>query len=74
MEGAAAARKDAIEKDFAENDAMKYAAIRNILLRKGKVVEVLANYEPGCITYQSGGNSFTEKVREKIRKVFSRRQ
>ena len=47
MEGAAAARKDAIEKDFAENDAMKYAAIRNILLRKGKVVEVLANYEPG---------------------------
>ena len=47
MEGAAAARKDAIEKDFAENDAMKYAAIRNILLRKGKVVEVLTNYEPG---------------------------
>ena len=47
MEGAAAARKDAIEKDFAENDAMKYAAVRNILLRKGKVVEVLANYEPG---------------------------
>ena len=25
---------------------MKYAAIRNILLRKGKSVEVLANYEP----------------------------
>ena len=47
MEGAAAARKDAIEKDFADNDAMKYAAIRNILLREGKVVEVLANYEPG---------------------------
>ena len=47
MEGAAAARKDAVEKDFAENDAMKYAAVRNILLRKGKVVEVLANYGPG---------------------------
>ena len=47
MEGAAAARKDAVEKDFAENDTMKYAAVRNILLRKGKVVEVLANYEPG---------------------------
>ena len=47
MEGAAAARKDAVEKVFAENDAMKYAAVRNILLRKGKVVEVLANYEPG---------------------------
>ena len=25
-----------MDKDFADNDAMKYAAIRNILLRKGK--------------------------------------
>ena len=25
---------------------MQYAAVRNILLRKGKVIEVLANYEP----------------------------
>ena len=46
MEGAAEGRKLALEQDFAENDAMKYAAIRNILLRKGKAVEVLANYEP----------------------------
>ena len=35
-----------MEKDFAENDALQYAAIRNILHRKGKSVEVLANYEP----------------------------
>ena len=46
MEGAAAGRKAALENDFADNDAMQYAAIRNILLRKGKTVEVLANYEP----------------------------
>ncbi len=46
MEGAASGRKLAIEKDFEENDAMQYAAIRNILLRKGKQVEILANYEP----------------------------
>ncbi len=46
MEGAASGRKLAIENDFADNDAMKYAAIRNILLRKGKSVEVMANYEP----------------------------
>ncbi len=46
MEGAAEGRKLALEQDFAENDAVKYAAIRNILLRKGKAVEVLANYEP----------------------------
>lgn len=46
MEGAAAGRKAALEQDFAENDAMQYAAVRNILLRKGKTVEILANYEP----------------------------
>lgn len=46
MEGAAAGRKRALELDFEENDALQYAAVRNILLRKGKSVEVLANYEP----------------------------
>lgn len=47
MEGAQAGRKQALEADFAENDALKYAALRNILLRKGKEIEILANYEPG---------------------------
>ena len=46
MEGAASGRELALEKPFEENDALKYAAIRNILHRKGKSVEVLANYEP----------------------------
>lgn len=46
MEGAATGRQMALEKPFAENDALQYAAIRNILLRKGKQVEILANYEP----------------------------
>lgn len=46
MEGAAAARKDALENEFAKNGAMQYATVRNILLRKGKNIEVLANYEP----------------------------
>jgi glucose-6-phosphate isomerase len=46
MAGAAEGRRLALESDFEENDALRYAAIRNILLRKGKQVEVLANYEP----------------------------
>ena len=46
MEGAAAGRDLALNAPFEENDAVKYAAVRNILLRKGKSVEVLANYEP----------------------------
>lgn len=46
MEGAASGRKHALEADYEENDALKYAALRNILLRKGKCIEILANYEP----------------------------
>lgn len=46
MEGAASARTRALESPFEENDSMQYAAIRNILLRKGKEVEILADYEP----------------------------
>lgn len=46
MEGAASMREVCLNKDFAENEAMKYAAVRNILLRKGKSVEILCNYEP----------------------------
>ncbi|MBQ7918665.1 MAG: glucose-6-phosphate isomerase [Lachnospiraceae bacterium] len=46
MEGAASGRKRALENEFESNDALQYAALRNILLRKGKTIEVLANYEP----------------------------
>lgn len=46
MEGAASGREMAINNEFEDNDALKYAAIRNILHRKGKSVEILANYEP----------------------------
>ncbi len=46
MEGAADGRKRALEAPFEENDALQYAALRNILLRKGKNIEILANYEP----------------------------
>ncbi len=46
MEGAASERKRALALPYEENDALKYAAVRNILHRKGKSVEILANYEP----------------------------
>ena len=46
MEGAQSGRKAALENGFEENDALQYAALRNILLRKGKQIEILANYEP----------------------------
>lgn len=46
MEGAASGREMALALPYEENDAVKYAAVRNILHRKGKDVEILANYEP----------------------------
>ena len=46
MAGAARGRWQALEEPYETNDALKYAALRTILLRKGKTVEILANYEP----------------------------
>ena len=46
MEGANAARKAYQSDKLAENEAYQYAAVRNILYRKGYVTEILANYEP----------------------------
>ena len=46
MAGAAAGREVALNKAFEDNPALQYAALRNILHRKGKTVEILANYEP----------------------------
>ena len=47
MAGAAAAKAEYLDnEDIATNDCLKYAALRNILYRKGKTTEILVNYEP----------------------------
>ncbi|NDL66347.1 glucose-6-phosphate isomerase [Anaerotalea alkaliphila] len=46
MAGAAAAREEYLGKSFAENDCHRYAAARAALYNKGKVTEILVNYEP----------------------------
>ncbi len=46
MQGAADAREEYSVCDMAQNDCYKYAAIRNILLGKGKAVELMVAYEP----------------------------
>ena len=46
MEGAASGREAALNTPYEENGAVLYAVVRNILHRKGKSTEVLANYEP----------------------------
>jgi len=46
LKGAKAARAFYRKKDIATNDVHMYAAIRNLLYRNGKHVEMLINYEP----------------------------
>jgi len=46
MKGAAEAREAYSKPSLKENEAYKYAAVRNALYNKGKVIEVLVNYEP----------------------------
>ena len=48
MDGAAQAQKDYMA-DFENNDCYKYAALRNILYRKGKSVEMLVSYDPNFV-------------------------
>ncbi|MDO4739117.1 MAG: glucose-6-phosphate isomerase [Eubacteriales bacterium] len=46
MKGAQDAREVCIGGDMSTNPAFRYAALRNILYRKGKNTEILVNYEP----------------------------
>lgn len=46
MSGAAQAQQWYANPDISNNTAYQYAAARNILYRRGKVLEILVNYEP----------------------------
>ena len=48
MKGAAKAQAE-LTADFDNNDCYKYAALRNILYRKGKSVEMLVSYDPSFV-------------------------
>lgn len=48
MAGAARAQKELDNPDLNTNDCYRYAAIRNILYRKGKETEIFVSYEPCC--------------------------
>ena len=46
MKGAADAKADFATSSVTDNVAVRYAAIRNVLARKGKCTEILVGYEP----------------------------
>ena len=47
MQGAQDAMKELSEPSLDKNPAYQYAAVRNLLYQKGKLIELLVNYEPG---------------------------
>ena len=46
MQGALDAYNECANTDISQNSCYKYAALRNILYRKGRTTEILVNYEP----------------------------
>lgn len=50
MRGAADMRKMCRENEVDDNDALLYAAVRNLFLAEGKSIEITSNYEP-CFHY-----------------------
>ena len=51
MKGAADAREAFQDGTTSDNDCFRYAAIRNILYRKGKGTEILVNYDPSLVMF-----------------------
>jgi glucose-6-phosphate isomerase len=51
MEGAAEASRRYNNPDLKTNECYQYAALRNILYRKGKPIELLVNYEPSMDSF-----------------------
>ena len=51
MQGAADAMVDFRNDDMDANSALRYAVIRNTLLRKGKTTEILVGYEPYLLMF-----------------------
>ncbi len=48
MQGALDSKNAMAEANFDANDAMKYAAYRNLMYRAGKTTEILVSYEPAA--------------------------
>ena len=71
LKGAQCAKKELNEQDVTKNAAYQYATIRNLLYNDGKIIELLVTYEcRNFITFQSGGNSYLLKAKEKTKKEF----
>ena len=69
MEGANSARKELTSDKISENIAYQYAAVRNVLYRKGYITEILANYEPSLQYFGEWWKQLRVSQKEKTKKV-----
>jgi len=60
------------EPQVRKNPALAYAAIRTLLYRQGKQIEVLVNFEPALHYVSNGGNNCSVKAKAKMAKDCSR--
>lgn len=74
MEGANAARKDYTSDKISENEAYQYAAVRNILYRKGYATEILVNYEPSLQYFSEWWKQLAGESEGKDQKVSTQLQ
>lgn len=74
MEGARVGEERFDDPSLKYNECYQYAVARNVLYKQNKIIEILANYEPKCITSQNGGSSYSVKVKEKITRAFSQQE
>ena len=51
MNGALDASRELTDKDISLNPSYRYAALRNILYRKGRSIEILVGYEPSLLLF-----------------------
>lgn len=51
MEGLASATEKYNNDEFDANDVMQYAALRYLMYKNGKSIEILANYEPALLMF-----------------------
>lgn len=51
MDGAEAAYDKFLTTDLKDNECYTYAAVRNVLYRKGKTNEILVNYDPSLVYF-----------------------
>ena len=74
MEGANAARKEYSSSKISENEAYQYAALRNILYRKGTQLKSWLTTNHHFNTSQNGGNNWLVNLKVKTKEVSTQHQ